>query len=165
MYITESMGKSWSFERLIKRPSEGNNITLHVMGARSSSMGCTVDQDVDTDLYAAEECVHGTREYKDCKLSTAIQFTCDQATRISITHKAYAINCCISDSILPYQIRQGSLFSDVHTLDDAIIHVCESNQNTFNPVNLWHYITKPTTNCNRRLFNGFVIRRLSIITY
>ena len=33
------------------------------------------------------------------------------------------------------------------------------------PVNLRHYITKPTTNCNRRVFKGSVIRKVSRITY
>ena len=35
-------------------------------------------------------------------------------------------------------------------------------QSIYSPVNLGHYITtcKPTTNCNRRFFNGFVIRKV-----
>ena len=43
--------------------------------------------------------------------------------------------------------------------------VLDMDASFISPVNLGHYITKPTTNCNRRVFNGFVIRKVSIITY
>ena len=45
------------------------------------------------------------------------------------------------------------------------IHLAMLSHPNTSPVNLGHYITKPTTNCNRRFFNGFVIRKVSRITY